>query len=509
MDEESRVWKQLKQPYSWILDATVFLCLATIVLYTISKHEPWADEADTWLEVRDIPFLRLLFSELRYDGHMPLWHSIVWIPMHLFHMPYAYFVFIGGVCAIAGLAVLIFLAPFPRILRYLIAASFFFIYQYAVIARPYVLMPVLGFLAAHFYRRGLSRIIAFSVCVALLVLDSSYAAVIGLGFAAFYGLQLALRWKEIAGTERKRIFAAFAIIAASFVFVVIILFPKSDSSLIAEAAHATFAHQLFLVGEGLSGAFTEDLVLVPALFLILSAIWGYQRRSLVLLLFTVGGTALEYGFLRGFGHHQGLITIGFVVFLWAAWPPAEQVHALSINSKLLHQAFLAAALLIFAWQCAWSYNAIRADWAGPYSGALDAARFLKSVHADTLGCTGYGYWAVGVQPYFDHNIFLNYGGPHSPASYHFSLDFARRATHITDWQAQNGPPFLVVSLEETPQQALPAIQLLRSLNYILIHSSDGTRFFKGSFGVNSLYLIFERTDFAWAQQASSASGKPQ
>jgi hypothetical protein len=496
-------WKALKQPYSWILDTSVFLALATIVLYTVSKHEPWADEADTWLEVRDLPFVRLLFSELRYDGHMPLWHSIVWIPMHLFHMPYAYFVFIGGVCAIAGLAVLVFLAPFPRGLRYVIAGSFFFLYQYAVVARPYVLMPLLGFLAAHFYRQGLSRIIAFAVCVALLIQDSSYAAVMGLGFAAFYGLRLALRWNEIASADRKRIFAGLAMIAASFLFVVILLFPKSDSSLIADAAHPTFSRHLFLFVEGLTGAFAEDLVTIPILFLILAATWAYQRRSLVLLLLTVGGTALEYGFLRGFGHHQGLITIGFVVFLWAAWPSADQVQALSRNSKWLHQALLAAALLIFAWQCTWSYAAVRGDWAGPYSGALDAAQFLKSVHADTLGCNGYMFWAVAVQPYFDHNIFLNYGGPRAPAAFHFSLEFDRRTSHISDWQAQNGPPFLVVSVEAPPEQATATIQVLRSLNYVLVHTSDGTRFFKGSSGVHSLYLIFERTDFAWSQATSN------
>lgn len=243
------------------------------------------------------------------------------------------------------------------------------------------------------------------------------------------------------------------------------------------------------------------MVIAPILFLILAVIWAYQRRSLLLLALTVGGTAAEYGFLHGFGHHQGLITIGFVVFLWAAWPSAEEVQALSKNSKLPHQAFLAAALLVFAWQCTWSYNAIRGDWAGSYSGALDAAHFLRSVHADTLGCSGYMFWAVAVQPYFDHNIFLNYGGPHAPASFHFSFEFDRRTSHITDWEAQNGPPFLVVSLEATPEQAIPTIQLLRSLNYVLVHTSDGTRFFKSSSGVHSLYLIFERTDFAYSQKS--------
>jgi hypothetical protein len=79
---------------------------------------------------------------------------------------------------------------------------------------------------------------------------------------------------------------------------------------------------------------------------------------------------------------------------------------------------------------------------------------------------------------------------------------------MTDWEAQNGPPFVVVSFEATRQQAIPTIELLRSLNYVLVHSSDGTRFFKGSAGVHSLYLIFERTDFAYSQTASNAAGIP-
>lgn len=508
MDKSGLTSQPLQQPYSWILDISVFLALATIVLYTISKHEPWADEAQAWLIARDFNWSHWIVAELRYEGHPALWFAILSFAIHFFHVSYAYLGYIGAVFALSGLGVLVFLAPFPRVLRYLIAASFFFVYQYAVIARPYVLMPLLGFLAAHFYRQRLSRIIAFAICVALLIQDSSYAAVIGLGFAAFYGIQLALRWKEIACTDGKRIFAGLAIIAASFVFAVVILLPKSDSSLVAEAVHPSFSRHLFLAGEGLTGAFSEDLVMIPVLFLILAALWAYQRRSVVLLLLTVGGTALEYGFLRGFGHHQGLITIGFVVFLWAAWPSAEQSQALSRNFKWLHQAFLAAALLIFAWQCTWSYSAIRGDWAGPYSGALDAAQFLKSVHADTLGCSGYMFWAVAVQPYFDHNIFLNYGGPHTPASYHFSFDFDRRTSHISDWEAQNGPPFLVVSVEATPEQAIPTIQLLRSLNYVPVHTSDGTRFFKSASGVHSLYLIFERTDFAYSQTTSRVIGKP-
>lgn len=500
MVADPSVSKQLRQNWAWVLDASVLSCLATIVLLTASRHEPWADEADTWLEVRDIPFIRILLSELRYDGHLPLWHFIVWIPVHLFHMPYAYFVFIGATCAIGGLAVLVFLAPFPRPLRYLIAGSFFFLYQYAVVARPYVLMPLLGFLAAHYYRLGLCWIYAFAITIAILIQDSTYAAVIGIAFSTFYAFELLHGWKETSDSDRRRVFRAGTLIASSLILAVIVLFPRSDSSLFAEAVHPTLARHLQLVGEGLTGAFAATAL--PAIpLLVLSCIWAYQRGGVLLFLLAVGGTSLEYGFIRGYGHHQGLITIAFVVFLWAAWPTTEQLRHLPKFSKLLHQGMLLSLLLTFGWHCTWSYKAVRGDIRGPYSGALDAARFLKSVHADQMGCGGYLFWSVAVQPYFDHNIFLNYGPPNASAAYHFSTGFIKRSDLLMASEALNGPPFIVVAAEfENPQQALPLIESYKEVNYILVHFSDGTRFFKGTPGVHSSYFVFEKLDFALTRQ---------
>jgi hypothetical protein len=504
MADQASPAKGTREFYLRILDAGLFLTLATLVLYTVSKHEPWADEADTWVEVRDLSWFRLVFSELRYDGHLPLWHSIVWIPMHLFHMSYDYFVFIGGVCAVVGLGVLVFLAPFPRILRYVIASSFFFIYQYAVVARPYVLMPLLGFLAAYFYRQGPARIISFAIAVALLIQDSSYAAVIGVGFSAFYALQLARKWKEIPRDDRKRALLAATLIAASLVFAFLVLFPKSDSSLISEASHYSLSQRMARSAEGLTGAFGEN---TPAALpiLVLAALWSLLRRNWLLLVFTVGGSAFEYGFLRGFGHHQGLITIAFVVFLWAAWPRSEELSQLPHFPKIVHHAFLAVLLLTFGWQCTWSWPAIRGDWAGPYSGARDAAEYLKSVHAEKLGIGGYTFWAVGVQPYFPHNIFLNYGTPTSPANYHFSIDFEKRAGLIMQSETENGPPFLVYAPEMSPEQAAPMIEEFRSLDYVLVHYSDGRRFFKGLPGPHSPYFIFERSEFLSLTQSTQVT----
>lgn len=505
MDMVISDWKQKLARYLPWLDVAVALTLSIIVLYTCSKHEPWADEAETWVEVRDLPYLRLVFGELRYAGHLPLWHTVVSIPMHLFHLPYGDFVFIGGACAVLGLSVLVFLAPFPRLLRYIIAASFFFLYQYAVVARPYVLMPLFAFLAAHFYRQGLPRIIPFAIALALLILNSTYATVLGFSFACIYALQLLQRWKQVSVQDRKRILYAACIISASLVFVVIVLFPKSDSSLIQDSVNHTMARRLYLVAEGMTGAFAEGMW--PAVpLLVLASIWAFLRRSSLLLLATLGSTSFWYGFVRGFGHHQGLITIAFVMFLWAAWPTGKQRADFRPFHKALHFAFLAVLLAMFAWHCSWSLHAIRGDWAGPYSGAKDAAAYLKSVHAEEEGCNGYGFWSVAVQPYFDRNIFLNHGGPAAPAFHHFGVAFEWRVNHLEEWEARNGPPFIVFALED-PQAAAVVRSDIESWDYRLVHVADGNRFFKSGPGVHSLYLVFERTDHWLRHQGMANASK--
>jgi hypothetical protein len=404
------------------------------------------------------------------------------------------------------LAVLIFLAPFPRALRYLIGGSFFFAYQYAVVARPYVLVPLLGLLAAFFYRRGLQRVYGFAVTVALLIQDSSYAAVIGTGFAAFYAWQLAWRWSELSPLDRKRLCWAAAVIVASIAFAFVLLYPPSDSSLISEAAHESLSHRLNRFGEGVTGAFADGSI-APALpVLILACLWSYVRRGWLLLILVVGGTACEYGFLRGFGHHQGLITVAFVVFVWAMWPGTDEIATMPAFSRVIHYAFTGIVALTFAWQCWWSLRAMKADWAGPYSGARDAAQYLKTVGADKLGVGGYTFWSVGVQPYFDHNIYVNYGGPRDPARYHFAFDFEKRAQRVMASDLEDGPPFLVFAPELTVQEAIPVIRDFRSFGYLLAHYSPGTKYFKSS-GTPAPYFIFVRADFAGGINRGSAGTK--
>ncbi len=119
-----------------------------VVGFILPYHEKWCDEAQAWLFARDLSLSRLWFYELRYEGSPGLWHTILWIAQHVFHANYNALGYIGAACAVGGAALLIFKAPFPRYIRWPLAFTYFMVYQYAVIARQYNLLPVLAFAAA-------------------------------------------------------------------------------------------------------------------------------------------------------------------------------------------------------------------------------------------------------------------------------------------------------------------------------------------------------------------------
>src|ERR1022692_2853662 len=133
-------------------DGIILFTWICITNFTLRYHEKWADEAQAWLVARDLPLRTIWFHELRYEGTPGLWHTILWIAQHVFHASYGAIGYIGLAGATAGAALLIFKAPFPRYIRWPLAFTYFMVYQYAVIARPYTLLSLLAFAAAMLFK---------------------------------------------------------------------------------------------------------------------------------------------------------------------------------------------------------------------------------------------------------------------------------------------------------------------------------------------------------------------
>jgi hypothetical protein len=473
-----------------LLDLSLLASLASLVLYTVSKHESWSDEAQAWLIARDMPYARMIFSELRYEGHPVLWYTVLWPLIHWFTVPYQYLGYIGATFAISGLAVLIFLAPFPRLARYLVASSFFLIYQYSVVARSYNLLPLLGFLAAYFFREGLPRAILFALTVALLIQISVHGALLGIVLCGFYGLRYLWPFNQVEQQYRVYAIVAAVIVVLSLALFVVVVYPPADVEGIADAAELSLSSRLIKTIGSLIFAFSNFLP-VSCGFLFVSYIWVLLRGGRLLMLPSVLGTAALFGFLRGAPQHMGLVVVAFLVSTWVLWPSPRELHDLSSRQRVVHVIFVASLVGIFGLQTAWAYRAMRNDWYGPYSGAQPAAAFLKSVSADRQGCSAFLYGEVAVAPYFDHNIFENLGGWNAPSYFHHSVGQEQKINRLPGTNLTSR--FVLVSVAHQ-EWIGPLILGMGTNRYVLVFRADGWRFFENNAGVQQAYLVFQRTE---------------
>ncbi|HXE51483.1 MAG TPA: hypothetical protein VN541_00620, partial [Tepidisphaeraceae bacterium] len=159
---------------------------AAVVLLVALRHEPWRDEADVWLAARDMTPAQL-FRWLGGAGTPGLWYLMV-MPLAKLGLPYVSMTLLHVVLAIAACGLLVFAAPFPRWFKCLVAFSYPFCFQYAVVARTYVLDVLLLWLIAMALTARNRRMWVVGLLLFLLANANTH----GLFIAAVIGLVVAI-----------------------------------------------------------------------------------------------------------------------------------------------------------------------------------------------------------------------------------------------------------------------------------------------------------------------------
>jgi len=473
-------------------DFTVLGLWISIVAFTLHYHEKWADEAQAWLIARDLPLSRIWFYELRYEGSPGLWHTILWIAQHVFHAKYGALGYFGMAGATAGAALLIFKAPFPRYIRWPLAFTYFIVYQYAVIARPYTLLPLLAFSAAIFFK-DLQRPERMTVVLVLLANLSLHGTILAGCFGLAYLIDAWKARDTLDAQVRKRYWICIAVMAVTFVFIAIILKPTPDVGEFAkrnpmpaaiEAMQPTKAVKFESV---IAGAFLDYWV-PSALFVVFAGWWCYLRRKLLAYVLTVGLLIALYVLVHGYAHHHGTVFLAAITTFWIAWPDEEERHAFGLVQCRAILAMSIAVLGLCALNIWDATVAIRHEYLYPYSGAADAANYLKSVEADREKIVGFLYGVVGVQAYFDHDILANI----PTAYYHQGLPL--RGFELDPNEFRQIDPEYVLAFTEQPQLMMQyGIPPIAAFGYEIVHVSDGYMIYKQGVYVRQVYLILKRT----------------
>ncbi len=346
----------------------IFVVLAIVQLIAISQHTTWRDEHQAWLIALESSNLRELLTNLRYEGHPPLWHAVLTGVQSLSTDLRALQV-LQSFIALAILALLTFAAPLPPTLRLALGLNYFVIFEYGVFARSYGLGVLLIFAALALWRRWSSW---------LLLGAASFISLHFIGLAGAIGLW---RFSQGTGPVRSRVLG-LSFVASCGLLSLVLLWPAADvvPSMHGGIGLATVMRSLAYSGGVLwpimphSGWFFEDWWLEFLPIACFSAaglwivIWNVTKDSLVarglVLGFLVGLLVISVTTFQIYTRHSGLV---FVLLIAVTWSRAIDRHSPGTTFKW-----------VSVWLAGMGLTAIVLMAGQTFSGGHVAAQWIKA-----------------------------------------------------------------------------------------------------------------------------------
>lgn len=452
-------------------------------------HEPFFDEAEAWQIARSVTLKTLFLETTHYEGHPPLWHLVL-MPFAKAGAPYELSLALISL-AFTGTAVFLILwyAPFPRLVRLLLPFTYFFFYQYGVISRVYCVMTLAFVLAAMAYRRRNVRPDRYVAALILMCVTLAYGLVIAGGLALVWLWEI---WREGRRKWDRRI-SWLAVLLAAALGVVWMIMPRADTYATVSADAVTIEnpfivrllYTFFVLPSdvALTDVYSEHMLLsraylMPsALFsgaLIGMLIWGVllyygRKRGTALLLvvpyslFAVFAAAVYVSI-----HHIG---IGLLYFCFWCWVTAENGERVADRTELSADGNMAGAVrcaavllgtLAMGVSLYWTGAACKLDIDKNYAPGRHEAAFIKAHHLDeyrmmTSWLIAYDEegdirltdinecnMAVNVAPYFEHNLFFNFNGGSDERNYvtHILLSEEETQRQYEKWRGEEPPQVL-------------------------------------------------------------------
>jgi hypothetical protein len=486
---------------------TILSLYTALVAFAIPWHEPWADEAQAWQLARSLSLTDLFRTYVRYEGSPGLWHLFLWVLIRL-HVSYAGLHWICGAIAVAATALLVFESPFPRYIKFILPFTYFLVFQYAVVARSYVFVPILLFCVALCWKKNP---LLLALLLGLLANVALHSTVISGGLAVVYLIEQIRSGSANNPSHRRQLLMGAGALVCFWAFAVWTAWPPHDLGF-----HPSSGPPVIVFLQRMLELFRPWGLPIP--FWIAMAVCFRSRHALLYMLpvLLVGLFCLvEYASMW----HVGLLYPLVISLLWITWPaPGSEVSRRESTGRT-------ALVLLATLQIFWSAYALRFDHFNAYSPDLAAADFLRPIvqQGGKIAVTYFDdpinpvssatgvltYRSVGILPYFERNIFIN------QPDFFWSWS-TRNPTAKNFYQALLSRPDVVVVEMRTPYPDSridpkdPKYQLLSKTGYAFTHMFCGARPVGLRMDERSCHLVFEysgsaRQPIANQADASTAS----
>lgn len=446
------------------------LALATFVVLTTSVatyHEPWRDEADSWLMARDASLSEMLHVA-GYAGTPVLWY-LIQAPLAKAGAPYVSQRYLHLVIATSVAGVLLFRGPFPFVTRLALVFGYFLSFEYAVVARNYSCGILLCFIALVLDGERAKLAALYGLAIGLAANASVHFTILATA------LVIPVIWDAARSGARWAGRVGIGLALTGIALAVWQLWPPPDGQL-PPGMFTRF--ETFRISDALSEAFAPrargghwKLTLgVLATGLVVARLWSAPRA---LLVFGLSSAGLFYVFVFKYAsgvHHYGLFFVAIVIALWMA-----EGTALAGNAILWHRVFTVAMVVVLLPSVYVATRVWMLEVRYAFSEAGDMARFIQVSHLEGARIAAHPPMA-SVLAFLPRRTFwypaLGEEGSHMKwdARYRrawemtLSTAIARLKAQCPDWQNSRDPMLLLVNT------ALPEANLE---GYRLLYSTPG------------------------------------
>lgn len=482
-------------------------------------HEPWYDEAVAWQIARCASLQEILFVRPHYEGHPPLWHLIL-VPFAKLGVPYELSLsFISLLFAGGAVALILWKAPFPRIIRLLLPFTYFFFYQYGVISRPYCVVMFAFMLLAIAYRDRNEHPWKYVLCLMLLCQTSAYGIVIAGGLAIVWMLEI---WKLSAHKvvyflKDIRVLCLLILLLVAIIEILMILPEKNTyaidgvmerfngSNLSSSLAYlvlalplettVTFINKNYSLTPEIDYIFIS-VCCVGVLVWYLLIDYGKKRKTVATLLIPYAMFAFFSSAIYMTAHHLGIGLLLIVYWFWITLDRNEKIEVFQndlIYGKRQKKLYILVGAIIFFVSIGWTVSSCICDIGGSYAHGRKEAEFLKENGLDNYEIMI--AWEVmsdennqasdvkinntlgdSVLAYFDNNIFYNYNLGSNEQRYSINTIASEIETEqiMSKWE-ETIPDVLFLN----PKIELIYGETISMDDYKLVYSQIHNRVFKG------------------------------
>ena len=387
---------KLKSNKLWIIYGIVFAAFVCMGVFAGLHHEPWADEAQSWLIARDNNNLIDLLKAVKYEGTLPTWHLIN-KAFQLAGLDYDHMFVIPLVFSAIGV-ILLFFTDAPLWSKIMLPFSFFVVYQNSVVARQYAMVFPAMMLIVIFYRKRFDVPVRYHLALFLLALTSSFGVVISCSFM-LWDFIIMLK-KRFEGPAYKKYLLPFFGTGIVILVMSYLSLPPDDCSTALNkyslSKNATNALLFNIENTALRYIF---LALMLALFVY------YFRRILIQALVMTAPLIIFMAVVYQREWHMTYLFFLLVSLLMIfrddfkkTERPFEKPANVLANIMVV---------MLLAVQCAAGVYSVYYEHQHAYSPAKEIAEFLRPYAGEGAVIDREGFNAIALSPYYDQPLYTN------------------------------------------------------------------------------------------------------